>query len=83
MNTYIVMRDIKQPLPKTNEEAKVVHEEQLFLPLEALASSSGQFTIVNKMKLIGVAVIESTDEGVKLLKEAGYSVHANETKYAT
>lgn len=78
MNTYLINTTKVTPEGSNLVQAKEFHEEDLFKPLRALASGlNGQLIIVNEMKLIGVVVVEASDEVVKTLKNAGYQVHVN------
>lgn len=83
MNTYLVHSKSPMPVLGTHDDVKEHNQEMFFDGLLALAKgSNGQIDVVNTLLLTGVAIVDATDDGVEMMKKAGYQVNPNGTKRA-
>lgn len=83
MNTYLVQSKNPMPVLGSHDDVQDHNRETFFDGLLALAKgSNGQIDVVNTLLLTGVAIVDATDDGVEIMKKAGYQVTPNGTKRA-
>lgn len=83
MNTYLVQSNKGFLALGNHDDVKEFHQETFFDGLLALAKgSNGQIDVTNTLLLTGVAIVDATDDGVEMMKKAGYQVTPNGTKRA-
>jgi hypothetical protein len=83
MNTYLVAGNYRMESGLDNDGLIAFHKKKFFDHIEQLAASSkGEITVVNELELIGIAVVEATEEAAIILKKTGYTVNLNGKKQA-
>lgn len=83
MNSYLVQPNNPTPKLGSFDEVKDYHQANFFDQLLSLAKgSNGQVDVVNTLLLTGVAIVDATDDGVEMMKRAGYQVTPNGVKRA-
>ena len=83
MKEYLIAGSYKMESGLDNDGLKAYHQKMLFDKVEQLAiASKGRLRVLNKLELIGIAVVEATESAVKVLKECGFTVNLNGKKKA-